>query len=58
MICETCGKEKDENTLLCTNCGTQCECGGSCNSHIKKEKKKNNIIKNMKNMFRKGYSTE
>jgi len=56
MICETCGKEKDENTLLCTYCGPQCGCGGECGSHSRKKSKKKRIVESIKNRFRKGYS--
>ena len=58
MICEICGREKDENTVLCTQCGPQCDCGGSCSSHKKSERKIKRIVENMVNRFRRGYSKE
>lgn len=58
MICDICGREKDENTVLCTNCGPQCDCGGSCSSNSKEKKKENRITENIKNKFRRGYSKD
>ena len=58
MICDICGREKDENMVLCTNCEPQCDCEGSCASHTKEKKKENRIIENIKNKFRRGYSKD
>ncbi len=58
MICDICGREKDENTVLCTNCDPQCDCGGSCGSHSGEKKKEKSIVENIKNKFRRGYLKE
>lgn len=58
MICEVCGREKDKNTVLCTNCGPLCECGGSCGSQTKDLKREKRITENIKDRFKKGYSKE
>ncbi len=33
MICESCGKEIDDNRTSCPDCGTECQCGGNCGSN-------------------------
>ena len=56
MICDICGREKDENTVICTNCGPQCECDGPCSSHAKEKKREKRVIENIKDKFKKGNS--
>ena len=58
MICDICGREKDENTVICTNCEPQCDCEGSCGSQTKDKNKDKGIIENIKNKFIRGYSKD